>query len=526
MKLRLPQLSPASRIALGLISLIVTLLLVIDISLNLVPDQADVQRKIRETTSERLAVQITSLIQAQEWDALKLTVNAALDRDRDILSLAVRQLDGRVVVMAGNHMRHWVAPPAGKSTLTHVRVPIYARDGLWGDVEISYKPVTPQSLREWLQMPLVALFLVIVPAGFLAFYLYMRRSLQYLDPTAAIPDRVRVAFDALTEGVAVIDRAGRIMLHNKAFRQLHPFAAEDLMGKPLSKLPWLVGEKPSQATPWDEAMQNQANVSGHLLTITQPDHSVIKVIVNASSILDAHGKLRGCMVTFYDVTELHRANETMSQALVALEASREQVEKQNEELMRLATRDSLTGCLNRRAFFAAGEPLFDKLRLEARSITCVMADIDHFKAVNDTYGHATGDQVIVAVATCLSRHMRAGDLLCRYGGEEFCILLAGTSEDAALEIAERLRQEIEREVGRGLRSVEGLHITSSFGVAGMHSNAESLSELIELADFALYHSKRNGRNRVTLWSDTLGSEVAAPSQPPIPLQQRPGSQGA
>ena len=507
MKLRLPHFTPAVRIALGLISLIVTLLLLIDIALNLVPDQTDMQRKIRESTSERLAVQVTSLIQAQEWDALKLTISEALSRDKEILSLAVRQQDGKIVVKAGDHHRHWVSPAEGKSTLTHVRVPVYARNTHWGDVEISYVPVTPQTLREWLQTPLVALGLVIVPAGFLAFYLYMRRTLQYLDPTSAIPDRVRVAFDALTEGVTVIDRSGRIMLHNKAFRQLHPYATDDMMGKNLSKLPWLVGSGEAPEIPWEYAMKSQTNTSGHLFTITQPDQGVVKVIVNAAPIEDARGKLRGCMVTFYDVTQLHRANEKMRSALVALEASREQVEKQNEELMRLATRDSLTGCLNRRAFFSAAEPLLDKLQQEARNMCCIMADIDSFKLVNDTHGHQVGDQVIVAVARALTLHMRGGDLLCRYGGEEFCMVLPGASEEVAMDVAERLRNEVEAHVGTSIRTVEGLRITSSFGVSSLKSGADNLSELIELADFALYTSKRGGRNRSTLWSEKLGQET-------------------
>ena len=512
MKLRLPHFTPAVRISLGLISLIVTLLLLIDIALNLVPDQADMRRRIRESTSVRLAVQVTSLIQAQEWDALKLTISEALSRDKEILSLAVRQQDGKVIVKAGDHYQHWKPPAEGKSTLTHVRVPIYAKNAHWGDVEISYVPVTPQTIREWLQMPLVALGLVIVPAGFLAFYLYMRRTLQYLDPTAAIPDRVRVAFDALTEGVTVIDRSGRIMLHNKAFRQLHPYASEDMMGKNLSQLTWLVGSGEAPEVPWEYAMKSQINTSGHLFTITQPDQGVIKVIVNAAPIEDARGKLRGCMVTFYDVTQLHRANEKMRSALAALEASREQVEKQNEELMRLATRDSLTGCLNRRAFFSAAEPLFDKLREKARNMCCIMADIDSFKLVNDTYGHQVGDLVIVAVARALSLHLRGGDLLCRYGGEEFCMVLPGASEEVAMEVAERLRAEIEAHVGSSLRTVEGLRVTSSFGVVSLKSGADNLSKLIELADFALYTSKRNGRNQTTLWSEKLGQE-AGPNVP-------------
>ena len=514
MKRFLPRLTPAARIALGLISLIVTLLLVIDIALNLIPDQTDMQRKIRESTSERLAVQITSLIQAQEWEALKLTVRESVARDPEILSLAVRRQDGNIVVQTGEHLRHWNAPAPGKSTLTDVRVPVYTQDVHWGDVEISYKPVTPQTFMDWLRMPLVALGLVVVPVGFLAFYLYMRRTLQYLDPSAAIPDRVRVAFDVLIEGVTVVDRAGRIMLCNKAFHQLHAQASQALTGKLLSEQDWLTQGTKSTHHPWVQAMKAGANITGHLLSIKQPDQSESKIIVNAAPIQDAHGKLRGCMVTFYDVTELHNTNEQMRATLTELEASRSQIEHQNLELLRLATRDPLTGCYNRRAFFPAAEALFDKSSLEGRALTCIMADIDHFKRVNDTHGHRVGDQAIVAVARTLSAHMRTGDLLCRYGGEEFCIALPDTTADEAVEIAERLRAEIQQHAGASIRSVEGLHFTCSFGLASLKPGVANFSELIELSDFALYTSKREGRNRVTLWHETAQQDNTAASQAP------------
>ncbi|MEQ1661569.1 MAG: diguanylate cyclase [Thiobacillus sp.] len=500
MKLRLPRLTPASRIALGLVALMVTLLLLIDLALKLVPDQVDIQRTIRESTSERLAVQATSLIQVQAWDTLKRTLNESVLRDRSILSLAVRQQNGKLVIMVGEHLRHWQPLKDGHSTLTHVSVPIYAKQAHWGSMEISYTPVTPQTLGAWLSTPLIALVLVIAPVGFLAFYLYMRRTLQYLDPTSAIPDRVRVAFDALSEGVTVIDRSGRIMLFNKAFQQLHPHVESELLGKSLSGLTWLMGDHVQASLPWALALQSQSAVSGQMFSILQPDQSVVRVIVNAAPIQDAQGKLRGCMVTYHDITQLHQANETMRHALDALEASREQIEQQNIALTRLATRDSLTDCLNRRAFFQETEPLFRKVRQEARNMAVIMADIDYFKRVNDTHGHLVGDQVIVAVAQSMKRHLREGDLLCRYGGEEFCVALPGASEEMALEVAERLRAEIELTVGVSIVSVSNLAISSSFGVATLKSGADSLPELIELADFALYHAKRGGRNRVSLWS--------------------------
>jgi diguanylate cyclase (GGDEF)-like protein len=121
--------------------------------------------------------------------------------------------------------------------------------------------------------------------------------------------------------------------------------------------------------------------------------------------------------------------------------------------------------------------------------------------------------VIVAAARAMSEHMRGADLLCRYGGEEFCIVLPGASEEAAMEAAERLRLEIERQVGPSIRTVEDLHITCSFGVASLRSGAEILPELIELADFALYASKRSGRNRVTLWTETLGRNIESGDAP-------------
>lgn len=514
MKRFLPHITPAARIAIGLIALIFTLLLVADMALKLIPDESEMHRKIRASVSERLAMQFATLIQTQQWDALKPAADVALARDENILSLAIRQQNGTLVVRAGPHARLWRPPANGVSTLTHVRVPIDASGHHWGELEIRFAPVTPQNWRDWLGTPLVALTLIVVPVGFLAFYLYIRRTLQYLDPSAAIPDRVRVAFDALTEGVTVIDNAGRIMLHNRAFRQLHPGSDDIMLGKRLSDIPWLACANKEAIPPWEYVLTHQAQPNEQLFNIATLGGGPIRVNVKASPIKDGQYKLRGCMVTFYDVTELHLANETMRETMNALEISRVQIEQKNEDLLYLATRDPLTSCLNRRAFFDRAAPIFQKQLHEAQNIACIMTDIDFFKNVNDTYGHSVGDKVIAAVAHTLAAHLRENDLLCRYGGEEFCIVLPGSSEDRAMEIAERLRAHVEKVCGENIIPSETLQITSSFGVASLKSGACDLAELIELADFALYTSKQHGRNRVTLWqakglgevSDTLGFE--------------------
>lgn len=343
----------------------------------------------------------------------------------------------------------------------------------------------------------------------------LRYSPMSLDSAAGISWPDLIAFDRLSSAVAVVDLSGRLCYSNKAFNQLPPAESGKAIGNSLSGLPWLVASDKAAETPWEQAMRTGASVLGRLYAVVPPDGNAITLSGNATPLTDARKQPRGCIVTFHDVTELHNDNARMQEMLATLAFSRDQVEQENHELLRLATRDPLTGCYNRRAFSSVGEGLFKKMLQDGHNLCCIMADIDSFKRVNDTYGHSIGDQAILEVARMLSSHLRGGDLLCRYGGEEFCILLPGAPEEVAMEIVERLRSEIEMNAGNCVRNVEGLRITSSFGVACLKSGAETLSELIELADFALYTSKRNGRNRATLWNEHLGQDSEASVSPSV-----------
>jgi diguanylate cyclase (GGDEF)-like protein len=240
------------------------------------------------------------------------------------------------------------------------------------------------------------------------------------------------------------------------------------------------------------------------MEIAQPDSSeTTKIVLNCSPILDGYNNARGCMVIFTDVTALHRANRKLLATLDELAASKEIIEEKNRELEKLATRDPMTGCLNRRALFDAIEPTFAKISAVGGDLCCIMGDIDHFKRFNDTYGHSVGDLVIKSVARCMGFGLRDGDLLCRYGGEEFCIFLPGVTVQQAWSIAERMRSQVENEAGRSIRDHQGLQITSSFGLASIRQGAVNVAALIDLADEALYHSKKSGRNQVTIWSEKM-----------------------
>ena len=179
-------------------------------------------------------------------------------------------------------------------------------------------------------------------------------------------------------------------------------------------------------------------------------------------------------------------------------------ERDEAELHKLATVDALTGLFNRRAFVDLASREIARARRLKSPYAVLMIDLDFFKRVNDEFGHQAGDQVLAAFATVATHSVRVEDLVGRYGGEEFCIMLPGAAMQPALAIAERVRNEV------AMRPLGGLpHITTvSIGVAVCSGRDEvSLDAAIARADEALYRAKNEGRNRV------VGLEMPAPLEP-------------
>ena len=163
---------------------------------------------------------------------------------------------------------------------------------------------------------------------------------------------------------------------------------------------------------------------------------------------------------------------------------------------RAAERDPLTGLLNRRGF----ERALMARRATGERGALIMLDLDHFKRVNDGFGHAAGDRVLRDVATLLDAHLRRPDLAARFGGEEFVLYLAGAGREAAMQVAERLRMAVEDEI-----DITGQTQTASFGVAAWPTG-ESLGAALGRADAAVYRAKSSGRNRVCGASTGLEAE--------------------
>lgn len=192
-----------------------------------------------------------------------------------------------------------------------------------------------------------------------------------------------------------------------------------------------------------------------------------------------------------DAAELQarvRVHHKLARTIHELEASRRALAEQ-------ATTDPLTRLKNRRAFYQEGK---HGLALSLRNNTpmsLMLLDLDHFKEINDTYGHHAGDKVLIAIAGLLRRMSRAVDTVARVGGEEFAIVLPGTGRDGAIVLAERIRMTIEKAPFQA--HGEPLTLTMSIGVATYGTDSpDTIDELLKLADRRLYTAKKEGRNRV------------------------------
>ncbi len=502
--------SPLVQMTMALVALASTLVILGSLFFETMPDRSAQQRAVRKAVGEALAVQLAEMLRREEPREIEKALATIAARTEGLRSVGVRRADGTLVLDSGAHARQWKPDDGDRSRPEQLTVPLHAQGERWGRVEMAFAADERHPVLAFLREPLVQMLLFVGVAGWIVFGLYMRRALQHLDPASVVPERVQGAFDAMAEGVVVLDARARILLSNKAFRALHPELNEVPTGSSLDALPWLgaaFGPDASQH-PWMRAMTERTPNAGTAVEAgLGPDRR--QLVFNAAPISDAGGAVRGCMVTVTDLSALHRANEALREALDALEASKQEVERKNDELERLATRDPLTGTLNRRAFHAALDAAWRDAQRSSQPLSCLMVDIDHFKQINDTHGHGVGDRVIQEVARKLQDCVRGTDLVCRWGGEEFCVVVGGIGPAETLDFAERVRMRIERECGAALRDVPGLRITVSVGADIAHGHGQSATALIDRADQALYRAKRAGRNRVVVPAAAQHTTAAA-----------------
>ncbi|MBO3703791.1 MAG: PAS domain-containing protein, partial [Candidatus Accumulibacter sp.] len=316
-------LNTKTHVSFGLAALVASILLVAAV-LGLIPDRVGALRDGRVALAESIAASTMTLIAIDQPDQIESMLGLMVTRNPEMLSGGLRRDDGTLVMSVGDHARSWTLPDSELSTDSQLKVPIRADSKRWGQLELSYRPLAAPGLRGVIESPLLLLIGFLAVSGFTAFYLYLSKVLRYLDPSRAVPARVREALDTLAEGLLVIDRKQQIVLANHAFSTMLGKSPEALVGRQASSLPWLGagGAVLAEASlPWVTSLRDASVQRNVLLRISDASAKVRTFMANCSPVLGSNGKPGGVLVSLDDVTQLQQNEIELRQAQAQAEAA-------------------------------------------------------------------------------------------------------------------------------------------------------------------------------------------------------------
>lgn len=487
------HLFPLFRLSIGFASLTVGILCLAFL-FGLVPDRDQAVLEGRKSLSESLAIHCTAAVQQNEVETLRHTVPEIVRRNPDVQSAALRNVAGEILLEVGDHQAHWDASQTGPSD-AQMQVPIALKDQRWGTVELRFRPLFGQGILGMLTSPAYRLLAFVGIVGTIVYFGYLWRVLGKLlsGDFGAVPKRIRATMDTLSEGVLILDKHQNIALANDAFARIVGQPAEKLEGLKASELPWVrpqTAEASAADYPWEQALQGVDARKGVVLGLQTDAVRPRTLSINSTPIVGQEGKTRGVLATFDNLTAIEKKNAQLRKLMQGLKQSRAEIRRKNRRLKQLANEDPLTGCLNRRAFFAELEKHWQAALRYGYPLSCALLDVDQLAAVNEHDGERVGDEVLRHIAATLKATLRASDLVGRYGGDEFCILLPHIDLDEAARVAERCRHLLASNL------CAGRTVTASFGVAAVSGGAEEPAVLLEQANQTLATAKRDGRNVV------------------------------
>lgn len=318
------------------------------------------------------------------------------------------------------------------------------------------------------------------------------------------PEIFRHALDSLRECAVIVDAQAPdqpVIYVNRAFEIVTGYRADEVIGR---NCRFLQGKQtnPAAIAQIREAIDAGAGCDVRLLNYRK-DGGAFHNELRIAPITDERGTVTHFIGLQRDVTR-----EVVAENLA--QTYSEELESLNAELHHLALRDPLTDLHNRRYFDTRIEVMQRTAARSHRPLSVFLVDLDHFKALNDHYGHQRGDDCLTAVGQAIAETTRQGDLAARYGGEEFVIATIGQDAPASRRFANRLRTRIAALRLPNERSPVADHVTISVGYATALPDDKLLAEqLVEAADRALYDAKETGRNRAVA-ADHLTAEAAAP----------------
>lgn len=315
-----------------------------------------------------------------------------------------------------------------------------------------------------------------VVRGFFVFSVDITQQLEAEASLALERERALVTLQSIADAVITVDWRGLVTYMNPVAQSLTGWDSTAAMGRPAREV-FLLGDEASfeaSENPVERCLAQASPVSmaGESILCSR-DGDIRAVDVSVAPLTDQDESLVGAVIVFRDVSSARRLSQ---------------------QLTWHASHDALTGIANRRQFEHSADLAIEAARSKGERHAVIYIDLDQFKIVNDTCGHAAGDRLLKEVTALLSAKVRGSDVLARLGGDEFGVLLRQCSVDKALELAERMRGELERY----RFSFDGKHfaVGGSFGVVAIDENSESLAAVMRAADAACYLAKDAGRNRV------------------------------
>ena len=333
---------------------------------------------------------------------------------------------------------------------------------------------------------------------------------QHRQTTAGLEEseaRFRGAFDFAAIGMALVAPDGRFMKANRVLTEMLGYSEQQLQGLDFQTL-----THPDDLAAGLEHLRrlvegDEFSYQTEKRYIHRQGH-VIWVQLAVSLVADTEGQPRYFVTLIQNISRRKAAEQALLQSQQLLEQRVEErtqalaianrrLAESNHTLQRLALYDELTGLYNRRHLMQQLEQAFKSAHRYDLPLSVIMMDLDYFKQINDTHGHAAGDRVLAAVGQLIGENIRASDIAGRYGGEEFCIALTHTGANAARCTAEKLRQALVQQ-SIDIEGEKPLHVTTSMGLASWQSGQTSVGELLHQADQALYRAKRSGRNQVCI----------------------------
>jgi len=322
------------------------------------------------------------------------------------------------------------------------------------------------------------------------------------DLFLAAARRFEDLFDGIPMACLTFDESGKVFEWNRAAEALWETSAAQAMQRPLTEALRRTEDDTTIGQILEQVFAGESVQDVEWLTEFEGERFKW-IVANAFPLRAPSGRITGAVMAAAEITARKKLQHQVEaqvlelhEAHIQLEQQRDELAEANSKLEALATTDGLTGLKNHRSFQEYLEQQFLIASRSGAPLSLLLLDVDHFKRLNDTYGHPAGDEVLIGIGEVLRKTARRSDYVARYGGEEFVVILPDTDAQGAMEAGERFRHGIEsRQFPMGT-------VTASIGAASIRPDDKERAQITARADEALYASKRNGRNQVR-HSDTL-----------------------